>query len=931
MSTAQEHYAFDDSDTWTLFHSYAFDVSVFEMWGALLNGGRLVVVPTPTTRNPDEFLDLLVDEEVTVLSQTPTAFRSLITVAVGTDPRTDQLSLRAVVFAGEKLDIPELRPWTIRLGLGQCALINMYGITETTVHTTYHRLTKRDFTPGAGNAIGRPLSDLAIHLLDPHGNPVPTGIPGEIHVTGPGLARNYLNRPALTAQRFIPDPHGAPGARMYRSGDLALQLPNGAYEFIGRTDDQVKIRGFRIELGEIQSALSALESVREAVVLAREDVPGDKRLVAYCTAAEAGAGLDLSLVQEQLGRVLPEYMVPAALVVLERLPLTPNGKLDKRALPAPGQDAYVRTVYVAPRTPVEERIVAIWERTLGAEQVGVHDSFFDLGGDSIRAVALVGALRTVGYPATMQDIFACRSVAALAEKLTDRTAESLAAPGVLPFALIGAEDRAKLPGDVVDAYPLTLAQLGMVVEMLSAEGVLRYHNVASLRVRGEELSVDALRRAVAVLAERHEVLRTSVDLESYGTPLQLVHAAAEIPVVEVDLSGLDTDEQDRRLRVFVEEESRTAFDLEQAPLLRLFVHRLDADSWQFTVTQAHVILDGWSYRALLGEILTCYRELRDGSAPQSWQAPQVRFADAVAGEVAALASAEDRAYWQGIVDGWAKFDVPTGWGDPAGTERDPYSVEVIFEDLAPALSALAAESRTSVKSVLHAAHLRVVGALTTEPCFFTGLTCHIRPEAVGTERVQGMFLNILPFAMDRSARTWRELVHQVFDRETELWPHRSFPMSVIQRELARVPRLIDVHFSYQDFGQDARVAEGARAGGSVDAAASLGASDNEFALFVVAGPGRLTINTRTSAMHRANGDRLAGLYRAALEAMVADPDAVMDAASLVSRGELVSFEGWNATARPGRGEVSVPELIERQAALTPDAVAVAAAGTTLSY
>ncbi|MFE4977252.1 amino acid adenylation domain-containing protein, partial [Kitasatospora sp. NPDC056651] len=927
MSTAQEHYSFDESDVWSLFHSYAFDVSVFEMWGALLNGGRLVVVPTPTTRNPDGFLDLLVDEQVTVLSQTPTAFRSLVTAAADNDRRIKQLSLRAVVFAGEKLDIPELQPWTTRLSLGRCALVNMYGITETTVHTTYHRLTKRDFTPGAGNAIGRPLGDLAIHLLDPHGNPVPTGAPGEIHVTGPGLARNYLNRPALTAQRFIPDPHGTPGTRMYRSGDLARQLPDGTYEFLGRIDDQVKIRGFRIELGEIQSALSALEGVREAVVLAREDVPGDKYLVAYYTATETGAGLDLSLIREQLGRALPEYMVPAAFVALDRLPLTPNGKLDKHALPVPGQDAYARTVYVAPRTPVEERIAAIWERILGAEQVGVHDSFFDLGGDSIRAVALVGALRTVGYPATMQDIFACRSVAALAEKLTDRKAEAPAGPGVPPFALIGDEDRARLPDDVVDAYPLTQAQLGMVVEMLSTEGALRYHNVASLRVRGEELSVDALRRAVALLAGRHEVLRTSVDLESYDTPLQLVHAAAEIPVGEADLRGLDAQEQERRLRVFVAEESRTAFDLAQAPLLRLFVHRLDADSWQFTVTQAHVILDGWSYHALLGEIITCYRELRDGSAPQPWQAPRVRFADAVAEEVAALASVEDRSYWRGIVDGWAKFDLPTGWGEPTGTERDPYSVEVTFEDLEPALAALAAESGTSVKSVLHAAHLRVVGALTRESCFFTGLTCHTRPEAEGTERVQGMFLNILPFAMDRSARTWRELVRQVFDRETELWPHRSFPMSVIQRELAQVPRLIDVHFSYQDFGRDARVAEGARVGGSVDAAASLGASDNEFALFVVAGPGRLTINTRASAVQRTNGDRLAGLYRAVLEAMVADPDAVMDATSLVSREDSALLTSWNATARPGSGNVSVPELIERQTTLTPDTIAVVADGT----
>ncbi|WP_327243874.1 non-ribosomal peptide synthetase [Streptomyces sp. NBC_01320] len=414
---ARRHYAFGADDVWPLFHSYAFDVSVWELWGALAHGGRLVVVPFDVARSPDDFLDLLVRHRVTVLNQTPSAFRSLVGAAGSGDPRIDQLALRAVVFAGERLEFAELAPWVERLGLDRPQLLNMYGITETTVHSTYHRIAEDDLTAG-GNPVGRPLADLRIHLLDRHGQTVPVGVTGEIHVGGPGVARGYLGRPGLTAERFLPDPFGPPGARFYRSGDLARRNPDGTLDFLGRIDDQVKIRGYRIELGEIQAALADRPAVRDAAVVVREDRPGDRRLVAYVVMAP-DASADGGELRAALADRLPPYMVPAAFVVLDALPLTANGKLDRRALPAPEQQSlHTGGDYVHPRSQAEEAVTDIWAQILHTERIGVHDNFFELGGNSLLALRLVAAVQEqfdIDLP--VRKVFDMPSVAQLAAEV----------------------------------------------------------------------------------------------------------------------------------------------------------------------------------------------------------------------------------------------------------------------------------------------------------------------------------------------------------------------------------------------------------------------------------------------------------------------------------------------------------------------------------
>ncbi|MFE7524145.1 amino acid adenylation domain-containing protein [Kitasatospora sp. NPDC057542] len=923
MRTARERYGFDGTDVWSMAHSYAFDVSVFEMWGALLHGGTLVVVPHGVTRSPDDFLELLADTGVTVLSQTPTAFRSLVAAAADGDPRIGRLVLRHVVFAGEKLEVAEVRPWTDRMGLDAPALINMYGITETTVHSTFYRVTAADLDRSAPNRVGTPLSDLRIRLLDQTGRLVPVGVPGEIHVAGPGVARGYLGRPALTAERFVPDPYGPAGARMYRSGDLARRRADGGLEFLGRIDHQVKIRGYRIELGEIESALAALDGVRQAVVVVREDTPGDRRLTGYVVPEVPGA-TDVRALRTALGRSLPEYMVPAAIAVLDAVPLTTNGKLDQRALPAP--DAAAGTAGLdttAPRTPVEEQVAAVWSQVLGTGRTGVHADFFELGGDSIRAVALVGALRAAGFDIAVRDVFAHRTVAGVAELVTGRPAAP-AQTRVAPFELIGEADRALLPADATDAYPLSQNQLGMLIEMLTGDGGRNlYHNVSAFRIRDEQpYDPAAMAEAGRVVTARHEALRTSMDLTGYSTPLQIVHAGAELPLGHQDLSGRGAEEVRAELLAHSARERARLFDLGTPSLMRFFAHVTGDGGWWLSVTECHPLLEGWSHHSLLMELLTVYRAVRDGREVEPFDAPDLRFADFVAGELAALDSAEDRAYWKHVVTSHAPFTLPAPWrpaaDEPAGTVQRATD----WRDLEPALRGLAQKAGGSLKSVLLAAHLSVLARLTEEDSFHSGLVCDARPEAVGADRVLGMYLNTLPFVMDRTAGTWRTLVRRVFDREAGLWAHRRFPLPAIQSAWGDGGRLLEVYFNYQDFRQvDPE---------TVDHTEGLDDSPTEFPLTVSARSGHIFLTASRQALSDDALDRLAALYRAVLESMAADPDGDARADLLPAPERALLLGDWAHTPGEPAG-ACVPELLAARAARTPDAPAVVADGAVLDH
>ncbi|MBW4454435.1 MAG: amino acid adenylation domain-containing protein [Nostoc indistinguendum CM1-VF10] len=437
FTAVQPWYNFHQQDAWTLFHSYAFDFSVWEIWGALLYGGKLVVVPYWVSRSPEAFYELLSQEQVTVLNQTPSAFRQLIQVEQSVS-ELPTLKLRLVIFGGEALDIQSLQPWFARHGDKSPQLVNMYGITETTVHVTYRPLTLADLHTTA-SVIGRPIPDLQVYLLDKNQQLVPIGVPGEMYIGGAGLARGYLNRPDITQERFIVHPLSKQG-KLYKSGDLARYLPNGDIEYLGRIDHQVKIRGFRIELGEIESALNQHPDVQTNVVIAREDKPGEQRLVAYIV-SKSLQDINTTELRHFLAEKLPNYMLPTAFVILDKLPLTPNGKVDRKALPAPDITTGLSAIFVPPRTPTEQIIVDIWADVLGQEKIGIYDNFFDLGGHSLLATQVVSRLREVfKIDLPLRNLFENPTVINLVERIEG----ILAVQQLQPASMQMAEDREEI-------------------------------------------------------------------------------------------------------------------------------------------------------------------------------------------------------------------------------------------------------------------------------------------------------------------------------------------------------------------------------------------------------------------------------------------------------------------------------------------------------
>ncbi|KRB04200.1 hybrid non-ribosomal peptide synthetase/type I polyketide synthase [Lysobacter sp. Root690] len=933
FAATEASFGFGPDDVWSVFHSFAFDFSVWELWGALLYGGCAIVVPWECTRSPEDFLALLARERVSMLSQTPSAFRQLIVAGAGDTPLP---ALRAVVFGGEALDPRMLRPWIERHPPERVALVNMYGITEITVHASYLRLHRDAIEHGHGSPIGRALPHLRLYVLDAAGEPTPVGVPGELYVGGAGVARGYLHRPELTQQRFVANPFVA-GDRLYRTGDLARRRADGGLDYLGRNDFQVKIRGHRIELGEIEAALRGLDGVREAVVEAREGGEGERRLVAYFETADTNVAAES--LRAALIAALPSYMVPSAFVRVSHWPLTPSGKLDRGALPTPDAEAAVHRRYRAPTDALRQALAEVWAQALQlpVERIGIDDNFFELGGDSIRSIAVVAEGRRRGFGFAVVDLFRHPTVDALAQALGSNAAsvEAEDVPDWLALDECAVDESIndELPDGVEDAWDATLLQRGMIFhgEYGGARGV--YHDVFSYRIDLPRWDEAAMRAALDAVALRHPSLRSGFELRRDGTVRQCVHAAARIALTCSDLRGLDADAQRAAVLAFLAEQQARPWELHKAPLLAFFVHRCDETRIQLTIAFHHAILDGWSVALMQSELFAEYFRALGMDVPAPLP-PTVSPKTAAWLERQALGAAHHAEFWSGyLADAEATIlpDLPGAW--PQTDVRNP--TVVVPAPVAARLSSLASELGVPLRSVLLAAHLHVIGLFADTQAPMTGVVCNTRPETDGGERTLGLFLNTLPLRMSATPGSWRQRIQAVFDEENRLAEHRRYPYFRIVSEHAQRARL-DAVFNYVHFHAHQAIHDAVRdravpmAANDVDTVESTG-----FGLtttFSGAGDGlALAFDADRSRFGHDQVMRMADAYLRVLATIADDADAAWQATSaLPARERKRLTEDWNATEHEYPREV-MHAGFERQVRACPQALAVLCGDERWSY
>ncbi|PBP85245.1 non-ribosomal peptide synthetase, partial [Pseudomonas syringae] len=790
FSATEEWFGFNEQDVWALFHSFAFDFSVWEIWGALLHGGRLLIVPQLVSRSPEDFYTLLCSAGVTVLNQTPSAFRQLI-AAQGENAQAH--SLRQVIFGGEALETAMLKPWYARNMNAGTQLVNMYGITETTVHVTYHPLRPEDAQRVGASPIGKRIPDLQLYLLDVHGEPVPVGVIGELYVGGAGVARGYLSREALTAERFLDNPFStAPDSRLYRTGDLGRWLADGSLEYLGRNDEQVKIRGFRIELGEIEAQLAACDAVQDALVLVREDEPGDKRLVAYVIGT-AGLEPDAPQLREQLRLSLAEYMLPSAFVSLESFPLTANGKLDRKALPAPDRSAVASRGYEAPENDTEMAIARIWQDLLQLEQVGRHDNFFELGGHSLLAVKLIERMRQIDLVADVRVLFSQPTLSALAAAVGGKGAVEAPAnlipagceritPDMLPLVSLTQDDIdrvvASVPGglaNVQDIYALAPLQEGILYHHLAAvEGdpYLQYALFAFDSLERLHSFAQALQGVIA----RHDILRTAVLWGRLDAPVQVVWREATLGLDEQVLDPTEGDITEQLIKRL--DPRHTRLDIRQAPMLRIgYAQDAANNRWLGMLLFHHLVDDATSLRILTSEIES-YMLGQQASLP-----PSVPYRNYVAQAMLGVSREEHEAFFHDMLGDVDEPTLPFGLqdvqGDGSGIEEVRQVVDI---DLSRRLRVQARQLGVSSASLYHLAWARVLGAASgkDDVVFGTVLLGRLQGGA-GSDRALGMFINTLPLRVTLGEQGVRSGLKATHARLSGLLAHEHASLVLAQR------------------------------------------------------------------------------------------------------------------------------------------------------
>src|ERR687886_738282 len=925
-----KQYDLQSCDRILQFSSISFDIAVEELFPSWIAGATVILRSEGMLSSSMDLRQAIEQQRLTVLNL-PTAYwhQWVHSLSLSNQPLPE--TLRLVVVGGEKASPTTFSSWRQLAGVDRIRWLNTYGPTETTVIVSVYEPGTNLLTQGVTFElpIGRPIANTQIYLLDNQLQPVPIGVPGEVYIGGAGLARGYLNRPDLTVEKFIPNPFGnAAGGRLYKTGDLARYLSDGNIEYLGRLDDQVKIRGFRIELGEIEAVLSQHPAVDETVVVVREDVPGNKRLVAYLVVNQATAPT-MPQLQQFLKQKLPEYMVPSAYVLLDALPLTPNGKIDRRALPAPdtarpeGEGAYV-----APQTPVEEILAGIWADVLGLQQVGIHDNFFELGGHSLLATQLISRLRdSFGVEFPLRGLFESPTVAGLSERLEAlrRTALGLVAPPLLP-------------GERAGQLLLSFAQARLWFLEQLEPGSYAYNIPAAVRLTGS-LHVAALQQSLDEIVQRHEALRTTFAMVN-GEPIQVIAPVLALTLPLVDLRELPQAQQEASVERLATEEAMRPFDLAQGPLLRATLLQLGQAEPVLLLVMHHIVSDGWSMGVLIRELAALYEAFSMGKPSPLPELP-IQYADFahwqrqwLQGEVLAA----QLSYWQQQLAGAPSLlELPTDRPRPAvQTFRGAAQSLALPETLTEKLKLLSQRSGVTLFMTLLAAFQTLLYRYTGQDDICIGSPIANRNHSE-TERLIGFFVNTLVLRTPLSGNpSFQELLGRVREVALGAYAHQDLPFEQLvealhpERSLSHHP-LFQVMFVLQNAPMPALELPGLTLSSlEIDSKTAkfdltLSMEDTEQGLV-----GALEYNT--DLFDAAAIGRMLGHFQTLLEGIVADPQQHVSNLPILTQPERHTLlVEWNHTQVDYPKDVCVHQLFEAQVEQTPEAMAVVFEDQQLTY
>jgi amino acid adenylation domain-containing protein len=905
---------FCESDVFPALASFAFDMSVPELYLALISGGTVALAKRHMAADGEALASFLHMHKASIVHATPTTWGLLLDAGFtgrGTKRCIGAEPLPAELFA-RLMDAAQGTP-----------LYNFYGPTETTVWSTFHQFKSKS----EPIVIGRPLANTEIYILDHSGNPVPVGVPGEILIGGDGVAKGYLNQPELTAEKFVPNPSSTRSdARLYRTGDLGRYLADGRIEFAGRADHQVKIRGFRIELGEIETLLAKQESVRECVVIAREDVAGDKRLVAYVV-PQPSALLSGTELREWIKQRLPEYMVPSAFVIMERLPLSPNGKVDRKALPAPDYES-ANLSSLQSENPIAELITNIWAEVLKAGEIKSSANFFDLGGHSLLATKVVARIRkALNVELPLSSIFEYPTVAGLSTHIESlmRQAHPLSEP------LLVAGDSSKLA-------PLSFAQQRLwFLDQLEPNSPF-YNVPMAIRLTGS-FDTAAMEAALNEIVARHDTLRTTFQLHK-GEPVQVVTPVLALPLTKIDLSHLPKYEREVEAQRIVKEEARRPFQLSVGPLFRLLLLTLNAEEHVVLINMHHAISDGWSLGVFFGELATLYEAFREGEVTPL--APLgLTYRDYATWQRAYLSSGaldQQLAYWKKQMSGAPQsIELPTDRvRPPVQTFHGAKQIVLFPQELLAGLKALSRTEGTTLFVTLLAAFNVLLSRYSGQQDLVVGTASAGRRHAE-TEKLIGFFVNTLALRTDLSGDpTFRDVLARVLQTTLNAYANQDVPFEKLVEELnpvrdmSRSP-LFQVMLIQQNASQRSNtftsvsMSPFAASGDTAKLDLLLNVSESDGQL-------RCALEYNTDLYNAETINQILDHYCSLLEVVVQDPACRISELSFLDEREQNQLVlGWNDTAIDYPKEKCVHQLIEEQAARTPDRVAAVFQERSLSY